>query len=104
MPKHTPGPWEWYTSCSYRRLGLAERYEEIVYPVVYTDGHPGIEFRNEADKALIAAVTDLYAELAHLVRLLEPLEREGTLAVPGLATLNAARAALRKAEGRTDDA
>ena len=33
-------------------------------------------------------------ELARLVRLLEPLEQAGTLNVPGLATLNGARAAL----------
>jgi len=33
-------------------------------------------------------------ELARLVRLLEPLEHAGTLNVPGLATLNRARAAL----------
>jgi hypothetical protein len=36
----------------------------------------------------------LRRELAHLVRLLEPLERAGSLAVPGLATLNGARRAL----------
>jgi hypothetical protein len=47
--------------------------------------------------ALIAAAPDLYRELAHLVRLLEPLEKEGGLDVPGLATLNGARAALKKA-------
>jgi DNA-directed RNA polymerase subunit RPC12/RpoP len=40
-------------------------------------------------------ITDRLArELRHLVRLLEPLEQEGGLAVPGLATLNGARAAL----------
>ena len=34
------------------------------------------------------------AALAHLVRLMEPLERDGTLNIPGLATLNGAREAL----------
>jgi len=42
---------------------------------------------------------DLYRELAHLVRLMEPLEQAGTLNVPGLATLNGARAALARARG-----
>lgn len=36
-------------------------------------------------------------ELAHLVALLEPLERDGRLNVPGMATLNGARAAIAKA-------
>ena len=36
----------------------------------------------------------VHKELEHLVRLLEPLEKAGTLDVPGLATLNGARKAL----------
>jgi hypothetical protein len=51
----------------------------------------------EAVAALMHAAPDLFKELTHLVRLLEPLEKEGSLDVPGLATLNGARAALRKA-------
>lgn len=39
----------------------------------------------------------LYKELEHLVKLLEPLEQSGSLDVPGLATLNGARNALKKA-------
>lgn len=46
---------------------------------------------------VIAAAPDLFRELRHLIALLEPLERDGTLAIPGLATLNGARAALVKA-------
>lgn len=53
--------------------------------------------RTEADAALFSAAPDMARELAHLVRLLEPLEKDGGLDVPGLATLNGARAALRKA-------
>lgn len=51
----------------------------------------------EADVAKMTAAPELYAELAHLTRLLEPLERDNTLDVPGLATLNGARAALARA-------
>lgn len=40
-----------------------------------------------------------YKELKHLVNLLEPLERDGTLQVPGLGTLNGARAALKESLG-----
>lgn len=46
---------------------------------------------------IFAAAQDMARELHHLVRLLEPLEKDGGLEVPGLATLNGARAALRKA-------
>jgi hypothetical protein len=46
---------------------------------------------------VIAAAPDVARELRHLVRLMEPLEREGGLGIPGLATLNGARAALKKA-------
>lgn len=51
-----------------------------------------------ANAHLIAAAPELYAELAHLVRFFEPIEETG-LNVPGLATLNGARAALAKARG-----
>lgn len=54
------------------------------------------------DAHLLAAAPDLYRELAHLVNLLEPLEEAGLLAVPGLATLNGARAALAKARGERE--
>lgn len=53
-----------------------------------------------AKQRLRAAAPAMYRELAHLVRLLEPMERDGSLNVPGLATLNGARAALAQAEGR----
>lgn len=39
---------------------------------------------------------ELARELGHLARLLEPQEADGSLSVPGLATLNGARAALAK--------
>jgi len=50
---------------------------------------------------LNAKVERLRAELLHLVRLLEPMERDGTLNVPGLATLNGARAALAVKEAES---
>lgn len=50
-----------------------------------------------ANAKLFAASKDLLKELIHLVRLLEPLEMDGRLDVPGLATLNGARKAIDKA-------
>lgn len=46
----------------------------------------------DANARIMAAAPDLYRELLDLVRLLEPVE--STLSIPGLATLNGARAAL----------
>jgi hypothetical protein len=51
------------------------------------------EYCNELEKDK----SYLLKELQHLVRLLEPLEKDGGLDIPGLATLNGARAAIKKA-------
>jgi hypothetical protein len=48
-------------------------------------------------RAEALAAPALFRELRHLVLLLEPLERDGRLDVPGLATLNGARKALDEA-------
>lgn len=45
-----------------------------------------------------ARIAELEKELSHLVRLIEPLERDGTMNIPGLATLNGARSALSAKE------
>ncbi len=91
-PRWIPGPWETHVS-----------WDVTGYPCFFVHGLAGGEKRDllrlTASSRLIAAAPDLYRELAHLVRRSEPLEVTG-LNVPGLATLNGARAALRKAEGR----
>ena len=106
---HTPGPWYWVASADDDGIdrnepsglpalvsvhgpvvcwfGDAERY----YP---SEGHPP----HEADARLIAAAPELLAELRHLVRLMEPLERAGSLNIPGLATLNATRTVIAKGQ------
>ncbi len=60
----------------------------------------GAQFCEE--QPLFAAAPKLLKELKHLVRYLEPLERDGGLNVPGLATLNGARAAIAEAEGNVN--
>jgi hypothetical protein len=93
---HTPGPWTW-----------REHYQGLVaangYQVLHHAPHEGMcvpDYDNGvADARLIAAAPELLAELKQLVRLLEPAESTG-LNVPGLATLNAARAAIKAAEGK----
>lgn len=60
---HTPGPWEWWTSNSWRRLRSNPangRDLGVVTPFVAPDGHPDLEV-SAADMALIAAAPDLLA-------------------------------------------
>jgi hypothetical protein len=99
--KHTPGPWEWKTDsgplCTLDGRGNYRYGGSVIDLDIDEDGD--MEMRvSEADRNLIAAAPDLYRELRHLVRLLEPLESSGELNVPGLATLNGARAAIEKAD------
>jgi hypothetical protein len=60
--------------------------------------HVGLVAERDANARLIAAAPDLLKELKHLVALMEPLEADGRLHIPGLATVNGARAAIAKAE------
>lgn len=61
--KATPGPWELWTSCSFRRFGSHEGM--VCEPVTQNDGHPDLYFRNGGndgpDARLIAAVPDMIA-------------------------------------------
>lgn len=62
MSDHTPGPWEWWTSNSWRRLRHSERgvSTNILMPMVCRDGQPDIDV-SAADMKLIAASPDLLA-------------------------------------------
>jgi len=53
----------------------------------------------QAESRLTAAPELLY-ELKHIVRLLEAAYENSGITIPGLATLNAARAAIKKAEAK----
>jgi len=88
------------TQWTYEVHQLSEGYSAIVYD---GNGHAVADHLSELHASLIVravnAHDDLVRQLSHLVRHLEPLERSGGLNVPGLATLNGARAALAKANG-----
>ena len=59
----TPGPWEWWTSNSWRRLRSNPangRDAGVVTPFVARDGHPDLEV-SAADMALIVTAPDLLA-------------------------------------------
>lgn len=111
--KHTPGPWELrYTNDGKLELGGSTVQSTGVYSsvgfglvadVIYKktnilgDSHKLQQETFEANAKLVAAAPELLKELMHLVRLLEPVEKNGGLDVPGLATLNGAREAIKKA-------
>jgi hypothetical protein len=94
--KFTPG--EWFVdaeqpSGALRRIRAKADGEPIADVFALDRGH--IDHDQEeagASARLIAAAPDLYRELVHLVRLLDPME--ATLDVPGMATLNGARAVI----------
>lgn len=68
----TPGPWRWWTSCSYRRLSsdATGRDGDVLRGDIQRhDGHPDV-ICSEADKALIAhAPADIAALLVEVERL-----------------------------------
>ncbi len=93
--KHTPGPWEVNDTKADVRVESAGEHGWA------NDGWAICQLMGpecDANARLIAAAPDIFRELSHLVALLEPIEREGRMNVPGLATLNGARAALARVE------
>lgn len=60
----TPGPWRWWTSCSFDRLSSDETGKDgdVLYATKYRDGVCGIEGTVE-NKRLIAAAPSMHAEL-----------------------------------------
>jgi hypothetical protein len=81
------GPWHIYPTWG-SQFGIGNDEELIV------------ECNYKHNALLIAAAPDLLRELEHLVRLMEPVEQSTGFSLPGLATLNGARAAIKKARGQ----
>ena len=71
MTQHTPGPWMWWDSCSWRRLGTADQSTHIMEPIVQKDGHPDLHFHNGGyrgpDARLIAAAPEMHGVLKNHV-------------------------------------
>ncbi len=103
MSQHTPGPWKLAGIHRSRAEGKSAFYEigddVSAFWIAKVQTFDDDNGRYAANARLIASAPELLQELLHLVRLLEPVE--DTLNVPGLATLNGARAAIAKAEGRS---
>ena len=66
---HTPGPWTWWTSCSFRRLSYRGD-GDVLCAVTQSDGHPDVFLNNGGwegpDGLLIAAAPDLFSECERL--------------------------------------
>lgn len=61
MTEHTPGPWKWWTSNSWRRLKRDDRgiSQNVLEPYICSsDGHPDVLI-SDSDMRLIAAAPDL---------------------------------------------
>lgn len=94
---HTPGPWEWWTSNSWRRLRYSSRgvSTDVLMPTVHRDGQVDIE-ATPADMALIAAAPDMLAALKAYAAWAHPVE----CSAPDLRLIrDQIRAAIAKAEG-----
>jgi hypothetical protein len=64
MTERTPGPWELWTSCSWRRFGSRTTGETVCEPIVHhRDRMPDLYFRNGGqdgpDARCLAAAPDL---------------------------------------------
>ena len=110
--KHTPGPWT-ANQTAYRdgsidilSVNLQEKDHCYTHSLVATVkphtqnfGDWRMRSKDEVRSTanLIAAAPNVLRELEHLVKLLEP--HLAALNVPGLATLNGAKAAIAKAKG-----
>lgn len=90
--KHTPGPWEVQTSCSWRRIGTPGHDGNVICPTVNPrDGHPDL-IASEADLQLAAAAPDL-------LEALEEMLKAASQQRWSLALCNRAQDAIAKASG-----
>lgn len=96
MNKHTPGPWVWWTSNSYRRLKNSDD-KIVAYGYVCSDGACDISI-SESDMALIAAAPDLYEAAVKALNFITSTEGEFGITLDSGVML---RAALKKAQGTT---
>lgn len=74
----TPGPWNWWTSNSWRRLKRYDRgiTQNVLEPYVCRDGHPDLSI-SEEDMAYIAAASPdlILAMAAEIDRLTAQLDK-----------------------------
>lgn len=62
VERFTPGEWEWWTSCSWKRLKSQSPYgtHSVAEPYVCSDGHPDLSI-SEEDMALVCQAPNMYS-------------------------------------------
>lgn len=95
---HTEGPWELWTSNSWRRITSRATGSTVCEPVTQRDGHPDLFFRNGGaegpDARLLIAAPDL---LAACKAALGAFEHNNAI------DWNDLERAIAKAEGNSED-
>lgn len=73
----TPGQWKLYTSNSWRRIGVALTYHEILWPTTHQwDRHPDLAGPNvDNDLALLIALRNAWPQLRRVTRWISVEER-----------------------------
>ncbi len=95
MSAHSPAPWR--LSADHGRIAAVDDADgNPVCHAMSVLGEKHAETR-DANARLIAAAPELLAELQHLVACLHPWIENGGQGIPGLATVNKARALVAKA-------
>ena len=97
---HTPGPWELWDGCSWRRFGSGTTQKMVVEPIVYSerDRHPDLRVSKE-DAALICAAPDLLAACEAFTTAMRSGKAVELLKL--IDVLHIADAAIAKAKGLT---
>jgi len=103
MSKWTPGPWQLWTSCSWRRFCTPDGMS-VCEPVVQrSDGHPDLFFRNGGedgpDARLIAAAPEMAALLKDIVQSHDSSECDSDGGMALMVHADTARALLSRIEG-----
>lgn len=70
----TKGEWQVYDSCSWRRIGLKDKFETILQPCNDSDGHPNMCGPNAINDLHYIALANP-ATILHLLARLEAAER-----------------------------
>ena len=100
---HTPGPWMWWDSCSWRRLGSEDQSTCIMQPITLHDGQPDLYFRNGGytgpDASLIKAAPDLMEACEGLVASMNVCGTHAEILDARLSALAKAVQAINKAKG-----
>lgn len=81
MSGYTPGPWEWRTSNSMRRLSAGGKDGAVLHAYIASDGVPCLHVREE-DMPVIAAAPELAEALKWYAEQAEGCRKIGSIGEP----------------------